>query len=149
MPFVRPARTFAQTLDEIAKRLARYGDVEAADEGTGIRRRDLSFVVTAPGYGMPLVATFEFRERYRRMAAGWLREAYVFEYRPLSPKSRRAHHEHGTWGIHQHCEPPGKSSDEHYQDVERLLEPTAEELAGLYDRGEQIRCLGLRRKLRR
>jgi hypothetical protein len=148
VPFVRQPGTFAQTLDEIAKRLANHGDVDAKDDGSATRRRRVSFLVAAPGYGAPTVAIFEYRERYRRMAEGWLREAYAFEYRPVTPRSRRAHHQHGTWGIHQHCEPPGEHSREHYEDVERLLELTLEEFGGMYERAELIRCVGLRRKRR-
>jgi len=143
MPFLRPAATFTQALEEITNQLAKYGSVDASDDG-GRRRRNVAFVVDVPGYGIRTVATLEYRERYKRSAQGWLRDRYVFEYRTPSPRSRRAHHEHVGWGIHQHCEPPGITSLEHYQDVERLLLATHEDFARLLDRGEPVRCLGLK-----
>jgi hypothetical protein len=147
VPFLRPAATFAQTFDEITKQLAKYGAVDASDD-EGTRQRNVTFVVDVPGYGVPSTATFEYQERYKRSVQGWLRDAYVFEYRIAAPRSRRAHHHHTSWGIHQHCEPPGTTSHEHYEDVERLLLPTHEDFSGLYDRAEPIRCLGLKRKRR-
>lgn len=145
MSFLRPAATFAQAFDEIIKQLAKYGEVDASDD-TGKRRRSISFLVKVPGYGLPTVVTLDYREKFKQNEQGWLRDSYVFEYRTSVPRSRRAHHQHIAWGIHQHCEPPGRASDEHYEDVERLLLPTHEDFSGLYDRGEPIRCLGLRRK---
>jgi hypothetical protein len=147
MPFLRPTTTLAQTLDEITKQLAKYGSVDASDD-EGTRQRNVAFVVDVPGYGVPTVATFEYRERFKRSAQGWLRDAYVFEYRTAAPRTRRAHHEHAPEGIHQHCEPPGRPSRAHYADVERLLLPTHEDFAGLYDRGGPIRCLGPKRRRR-
>jgi hypothetical protein len=144
MPFLRPAATFTQALDEIAKQLSKYGAVDASDDG-GTRQRSVAFVVDVPGYGAPTAAILEFRERYKRNAQGWLRDSYVFEYRTPAPRSRRAHHQHVGWGIHQHCEPPGVTSHEHYEDVERLLLPTHEDFSGLHQRGEPVRCLGLKR----
>ncbi|HUG06937.1 MAG TPA: hypothetical protein VMQ78_10360 [Candidatus Limnocylindria bacterium] len=125
--------------------MAKYGSVDASDDG-GKRQRNVAFVVDVPGYGFPTAATLEYRERYKRSAQGWLRDAYAFEYRTAEPPSRRAHHQHVGWGIHQHCEPIGKKSDEHFEDVERLLLPTHEDFSGFYDRAEPILCLGLKRK---
>jgi len=145
MPFLRTAATFTQAFDEITEQLAKYGSVDASDDG-GTRQRNMAFVVDVPGYGVPSAATLEYRERYKRSAQGWLRDSYVFEYRTAAPRSRQAHHQHVGWGIHQHCEPPDGTSQEHDEDVERLLLPTHEDFSGLYERGEPIRCLGLRRK---
>ena len=145
MPFLRPSATFTHAFDEISKQLAKYGSVDASDD-EGKRQRNVAFVVDVPGYGVPTAATLEYRERYMRSAQGWLRDAYVFEYRIAAPRSRRAHHQHVGWGSHQHCEPAGKTSDEHFEDVERLLLPTHEDFSGAYDRAEPILCLGLRRR---
>jgi len=147
MPLLRPAATFAQDFDEIIKRLAKYGEVYASDE-TGQARRSINFLVEVPGYGLPTAATLDYREEFKRSAQGWLRYAYIYEYRTAAPRSRRAHHQHGAWGIHQHCEPPDVISHEHYDDVERLLLPTHEDFAELIDRSEPVRCLGLRRMRR-
>jgi len=146
MPFLHAAATFTQTLDEITKQLAKYGDVEVSDD-EGKRRRNVGFRVDVPGYGLPTVLILDYRERYKRSAEGWLRDSYAFEYRTPAPRSRRAHHQHVGWGIHQHCEPPGTPSAEHYADVERLLLQTHEDFASLHDRAEPVRCLGLRRML--
>ncbi len=110
----------------------------------GKARVRLSFVVDAPGYGLPKEAELEFVEWYHRTAQGWLRERYVFEYRPVG--SRRAHHfgQPGLEAAHQHCEPPGQRSDAHYADYERLLRPAAEELGSLLASREPIDCRGLR-----
>lgn len=145
MPFLRRAGTFAQAFDEIIKQLAKYGEVDASDD-TGKRRRSVSFLVEVPGYGLPTAVTLDYREEFKRSAQGWLRDAYVFEYRTTAPRSRRAHHQHVGWGIHQHCEPPGRRSQEHYEDIERLLLPTHEDFSGLYERSEAVQCLGLKRK---
>lgn len=145
MPFLRTAATFTQAFDETIKQLAKYGDVAASDDG-GRRQRVVAFVVDVPGYGAPSAATLEYRERYQRRAEGWLRDGYAFEYRTAGPLSRRAHHQHVGWGIHQHCEPPGIPSSEHYEDVERLLFATHEDFAGLHERSEAVRCLGLKLK---
>ncbi len=143
MPFLQAAATFAEALDEITTQLGKYGEVEVSDD-EGKRQRNISFFVSVPGYGLPTAARLDYRERYKRSAQGWLRDAYAFEYRTSAPKSRRAHHQHVGWGIHQHCEPPGRVSSVHYADLERLLLPTHEEFAGLYERAEPVRCLGLR-----
>ncbi|MGH2490539.1 MAG: hypothetical protein ACRDF9_03440 [Candidatus Limnocylindria bacterium] len=145
MPFQQPTATFTQAFDEVTKQLAKYGSVDASDDG-GKRQRNVAFVVAVPGYGIPTVATLEYRERYKRSVQGWLRDSYIFEYRTASPRSRRAHHQHVGWGIHQHCEPPGVASHEHYEDVERLLLPTHEDFSALHERGEPVHCFGLRRK---
>jgi hypothetical protein len=143
VPFLQTAATFAQALDEITKQLGKYGEVEASDD-LGKRRRNIGFLVSVPGYGSPTAAVLDYRERYKRSAEGWVRDSYAFEYRTSSPRSRRAHHQHIGWGIHQHCEPPGSASSTHYADLERLLLPTHEDFAGLHDRAEGVRCLGLK-----
>lgn len=143
MPFLRTAATFTQAFDEVNKQLAKYGEVDASDD-EGRRQRIIAFVVSVPGYGAPTAATLEYRERYQRRAEGWLRDGYAFEYRTAAPRSRRAHHQHVGWGIHQHCEPPGIASEQHYEDVERLLFATHEGFIGLHDRGESVRCVGLK-----
>lgn len=144
MPFLRPAATFAQAFHEIIKQLRKYGEVDASDD-TGKRRRSISFLVTVPGYGLPTAVTLDYREEFKRSTQGWMRDSYVFEYRTSAPESRRAHHQHTAWGIHQHCEPLNVTSHEHYEDVERLLLPTHEDFAGLVDRARPVQCLGLKR----
>lgn len=144
MPLLRPAATFTQAFDETVKQLAKYGEVDASDD-TGKRRRSISFLVKVPGYGLPTAATLDYREEFKRSVQGWLRDSYVFEYRTSAPLSRRAHHQHIAWGIHQHCQPPGRASDEHYEDLERLLLPTHEDFAGLIERAQPVRCFGLKR----
>jgi hypothetical protein len=141
---MQAAATFAQALDEITEQLSKYGEVEVSDD-QGKRRRNIGFLVDVPGYGLPTSAMLDYRERYKRSAQGWLRDSYALEYRTSAPRSRRAHHQHVGWGIHQHCEPPGVTSSIHYADLERLLLPTHEDLAGLYERVEPVRCLGLKR----
>lgn len=101
MPFVLPISGLRQTIEGIEKQLAYYGDVRVMLRGATTARCAVSFEVAAPGYGADTVAEFMYRERYHRTAEGWLREAYLYEYRAFG--SRAAHHQHGGWGIHQHC----------------------------------------------
>lgn len=143
MPYLLPNSGFDQTLDEIEQLLSPFGDVSVQRDGTTDTR--ISFLVSAPGYGQPQEAVFEYREWYHLTSQGWLRVRYKFEYRPTD--SRKAYHNghQGHWGPHQHCEPRGRRSGNHYADYERLLQPTIEELGLLYARHEQIECIGLRR----
>jgi hypothetical protein len=142
VPYLLPLTGLAQQLDETEKLLSQLGTVGAElDEGPNMR---VSFKVDAPGYGLPTEAIFEFREWYQRTAQGWLRQRYAYEYRPGS--GRKAHHmgHPGLRRAHQHCEPPGASTGTHYEDHERLLEPTAEELGALHARRRPIDCRELR-----
>ncbi|MEP6694110.1 MAG: hypothetical protein ABJB39_05660 [Chloroflexota bacterium] len=140
---MQTAASFTQALDEITKQLGKYGEVEVSDD-EGRRRRNIGFLLKVPGYGLPTAALLDYRERYKRSAQGWLRDSYVFEYRTPAPRSRRAHHQHVGWGIHQHCEPPGIASTAHHADHERLLLSTHLDFIGLYERSEPVRCLGLK-----
>ena len=143
MPYLIPANGFDQSIDELAVMLSQYGDVHLARDGaTDVRVR---FTVEAPGYGEPLEATFEYCEWFHATAEGWLRRRYKFEYRPTG--SRKAyHHGHaGGWGAHQHCEPPGRTSGNHYADYERVLLQAVEEFGRLYASETPIVCFGLRR----
>lgn len=136
---------FRQRVDAIEKMLASVGEPETLDTGGSGTRRSISFTAVAPGYGLPREATFEYRERYRRITAGWLRETYVYEYRPASSPSRRAHHEHQPYGVHQHCREASRTEvSSHYEDRSRSLEETHEDFERLYLDREPIRCDGLR-----
>jgi len=137
---------FQQGFEEIEKRLARFGRVESKDEGGATARRHVSFLLSIPGYQDLTEAIIEYHERYRRSREGWIRDAYLFEYRPQRPRSRKAHHQHGAWGVHQHCEAPGRPSTEHYADHERLLDVTHDEFIRIHVSGDPVRCVGLRPK---
>lgn len=141
MPILVPASGFAQGLDEIESRLLPFGSITVTDDGDASRR--VRFLVDAPGFGLPTVAVFEFVEWFDRTAQGWLRVRYKFEYRPAA--SRKAHHHHGSWGFHQHCEPPGRASTDHYEDDERLIMQTVDAFTQLYASGQPIQCVGLRK----
>ena len=56
MPFVLTAAAFGQTVDEIGKRLAHYGDVEAADEPGVARERELTGTPAVGGECMRTVS---------------------------------------------------------------------------------------------
>jgi hypothetical protein len=136
---------FRQRVEAIEKMVASVGEPEALDTGGSGPRRSISFTVVAPGHGLPREATFEYRERYRRIAEGWLREAYLYEYRPASSPSRRAHHEHRPYGVHQHCRQAFRREvSSHYEDRLRSVEETHEDFERLYFDREPIRCDGLR-----
>lgn len=143
MPYVIPASGFEQSLDELAQMLSQYGDVHLQRDGsTDIR---VSFVVEAPGYGEQLEAVFEYCEWFHPTTQGWLRQRYRFEYRPNGSRKAYHHGHSGGWGTHQHCEPPGRRSGNHYADYERVLQQAAEEFGRLYARPTPISCFGLRR----
>lgn len=110
---------------------------------TATRAGAVRFLLEAPGFGQPTVAVFEFVEWFDKTAQGWLRVRYKFKYRPAA--SRKAHHQHASWGFHQHCEPPGRVSTDHYQDDERLIMQTVDAFTQLYASGQPIQCVGLRK----
>lgn len=140
-----PLGAFQQRLDGIEKSLSPLGEVELEDLSTAHGRRSIALRVDAPGYGLPTRAVFEYRERYRRIAQGWLRDLYAYEYRPQPPPSRRAHHDHEPHGIHQHCrEALRLEASSHYEDRPRLLEETHEAFERLYVDEIPIDCAGLR-----
>lgn len=135
---------FQRRFEEIEKMLASVGEAETRDSGADRASRSVSFTVNAPGYGLPREATFEYRERYRRTDEGWLREAYEYEYRPQPPPSRRAHHDHRPYGVHQHCHEASFSRPRsHYLDRARLLEEVHEAFEHLYAEGGPVQCAGL------
>lgn len=75
---------------------------------------------------------------------------YVYEYRPQPPPSRRAHHDHEPYGVHQHCrEALKREVHSHDADRMRLLEETHEAFERLYFDEAAIRCAGLQALRRR
>ena len=147
MSLLIPLSAFSQQCEEIAKQLRADGQVLATDTGSGKGVRRVSFSVDAPGYGAPTVARFEYRERFRRVREGWLRDEYTFEYLPQRSPGRRAHHLHRPWGIHQHCSPTGRRAG-HYRDVERTLQAAHEAFLDLYDSDAPMDCRNLIRLAR-
>jgi hypothetical protein len=139
-----PATAFAQRIDGIEKMLGGVGEVTTQDL-TRNGRRTISFRADAPGYGAASRAVFEYRERYRRIAPGWIRDRYVYEFRPEPQRVRRAYHDHPPRGVHQHCrDRSGPEAHSHYVDRERLLEEAHEEFIALFFGGVPIDCGGLR-----
>lgn len=125
--------------------VAALGELTAEELSTPRGPRALILRVHAPGYGSPTAAVFEYRERYRRTREGWLRDFYIYEYRPQPGPSRRAHHEHAPHGVHQHCREAARAErDPHYEDRPRLLEEIHETFERLYSEAQAIRCGGLR-----
>lgn len=96
----------------------------------------------APGHGLAVEAVFEYRERYRRIPQGWLRDGYMYEYR--RPPDRIAHHDHPPLGPHQHCRSTSPTNTGHYEDRIRLLEEIHEEYSRLHFAAAPIDCGGLR-----
>ncbi len=138
-----PFGHFRQRVDAIEKLLGPLGDV-AVEELAADGARTLKFVLMSPGHDLPTRAVFEYRERYERTGGGWLRDRYFYEYRPRPSPSRRAHHDHGPYGVHQHCREAGRAATApHYRDVTRLLEETHEEFAEQFLNAVEIDCTGL------
>lgn len=122
--------------------LAPLGDV-AFDEERRADIRRARFRVEAPGHGLSTIAVFEYRERYLRIARGWLRDGYGYEYR--RPLSRMAHHDHPPIRVHQHCRTAGRPEERSpYEDRVRLLEEAHDEFRSLHLLGSPIDCGGLR-----
>ncbi|HZQ48999.1 MAG TPA: hypothetical protein VFB69_01695 [Candidatus Dormibacteraeota bacterium] len=146
MPLVVPANGFAQQVEEFGKQLLYLSDhVEVADD-QGNLVRATSYLVELPAAD-GTIATFDYREEFTRTRVGWRRRRYAFELRLTEPTSRslhsrRAHHLHEPWAIHQHCK-TAASADEHYADVERLLQATHELFLKQWLSGAPIDCAGL------
>ncbi|HET7701494.1 MAG TPA: hypothetical protein VFM06_11585 [Candidatus Limnocylindria bacterium] len=146
MPLVVPATGFTQQVEEFAKQLLYLSeDVEVADDqGDPVRATSyLVELVTTTGN----TATFDYREEFMRTRAGWERRRYAFELRYTEPTSgslhsRRAHHLHEPWAVHQHCK-TAKSPADHYADVERLLQATHELFVRQWLSVTPIDCAGL------
>ena len=122
--------------------LAPLGDVTVEDLVRDDDRR-IRLRAQPPGHGLPSTTVFEYRERYRRVAGGWLRERYLYEYRPHRTRERRAHHDHPPLGLHQHCRSMSATETGHYADRMRLLEEVHEEFSLLYLTAAPIDCAGL------
>jgi hypothetical protein len=146
MPVFVPANGFTQQVEEFAKQLLYLSDqIEVADDH-GDPLRATSYLVELPAANGDL-ATFDYREEFTRTRIGWQRRRYAFELRFAKPDSRslhsrRAHHLHDPWAIHQHCETPA-SPDDHFGDVERLLQATHELFLKQWLSGAPIDCAGL------
>jgi hypothetical protein len=119
------------------------GEVTLEESHSAEVRRVL-FRTDAPGYGLPVEATLEYRERYRRIARGWQRERYFYEYRRPSD-GRIAYHDHPPLGLHQHChEHDASQRTRHFIDHPRTLEETHERFAEIHLHRVPIDCGGLR-----
>jgi hypothetical protein len=146
MHIVVPANGFAQQVEEFAKQLLYLSeDIEVADDH-GDPVRATSYVVRLPA-AEGNIATFDYREEFTRTRNGWQRRRYAFELRFAEPRtrflhSRMAHHLHEPWAIHRHCETP-TSADDHYADVERLLQATHELFLKQWLSAAPIDCAGL------
>jgi len=149
VPHFIPANGFAQQVAEFVKQLEFLTDdgVDADDdEGTSTRRT--SYLVVIPDAHTGTATTFDYREEFRKITGGWLRSRYTYELRVTQPRgtalhSRRAHHEHDPWGVHQHCQSPSSWDDAHYADVERLLQATHELFVRQFASSSAIDCSGL------
>jgi hypothetical protein len=146
MPLVVPATGFAQQVEEIAKQLLYLSDeVEVGDDhGDPIRATSYRVELMAADGN---TATFDYREEFARTRAGWQRRRYAFELRFTKPTSRslhsrKAHHLHEPWAVHQHCK-TAVSADAHYADVERLLQATHELFVKQWLSVTPIDCAGL------
>ena len=149
MPYFVPANGFRQQVDEFAKQLSYLADEGVkADDDEGSPTRAISYLVEIPDARTGIRTTFDYREEFQRVAGGWLRSRYFYELR-ISPTrnesthSRKAHHLHDVWGIHQHCRASTSADDVHYADVERLLQPTHELFVHQFASSSPIECSGL------
>ncbi len=147
MPVLVPASGFRQQVEEFAKQLSYLTEaVEVADdERTPVRAT--SYLARVPDARSGMTTTFDYREEFRRTSGGWLRSRYWYELRLSESESaalhsRRAHHQHEFWDIHQHCETPAVP-DDHYADVERLLQATHELFVKQYAASAPMDCAGL------
>lgn len=147
MPVLVPLAGFSQQVEEFAKQLAHLAEVVEVGDDRGDPVRAISFFTETLDPADATTTTFDYREEFRRTRQGWLRLGYWYELRrsrprPTAFRGRRGHHQHAPWNIHQHCETP-TSPDDHYADVERLLQATHELFVQHYASGSSINCAGL------
>lgn len=149
MPHFVPASGFAQQVEEFVKQLSYLTDEEVvADDDGASPTRQTSYVVAIPDDRTGVATTLDYREEFKKIAGGWLRSRYSYELRVSQPRSadlhsRKAHHQHDPWGIHQHCQTPSLHDDAHYTDVERLLQATHELFVRQFASSSPITCSGL------
>lgn len=117
--------------------------MDLLDRGKREARRLIVFRISAPGYGLPTDATFEYRELHERRGEEWLPVRYAYEYRPLPKPSRRAYHLHDPVGEHQHCVPPGGTGDGHFRAYRVSLLEAHGEFTSAYASRRPISCEGL------
>ncbi len=119
------------------------GEVSYQSTGrTGIR--EIRVVGTAPGYGLPPAATFDYREAYRAArGTGWDLVLYSYEYRTIDG-GRRAYHLHDQ-RFHAHCvDPRDPERDHHYRSPEIDLFEAHDEFRHSYVSGMTVSCDDLR-----
>ncbi len=144
-----PVSGFSQQVEEFKKQLSFLADqgVEVNDD-EGTPTRSTSYYVEIPDPKTGIMTTFDYREEFQRVDHGWLRSRYFYELRFSAPNtaeqhSRRAHHEHAPWAVHQHCQTPTRPDDHHYADVERLLQATHETFVRQFLSASAVDCSGL------
>ncbi len=149
MPLFVPASGFTQQVEEFAKQLNALVDrgIEVNDDKAS-PTRSTSYYVEIPDARTGVTATFDYREEFRKVERGWLRSRYIYELRFSLPNrdvqhSRRAHHEHDPWVIHQHCQTPSCPENVHYADVERLLQATHDVFVRQFMSAATVDCSGL------
>lgn len=134
---------FTQRLKTLIEILEADGDlVDVAD----IPRRATRYMrleVSAPGYGLPPIATFEYEEWYTLSRSGWSLTDYQYEIRfDRRPFGRKAYHWHG--GVHHfHCAEDEGTAADHFRGYEiDLLRDARPDLLRVYAVGS-IDCSGL------
>ena len=146
MPHLVAASGFTQQVEEFTKQLHALSEIVEVADDQGEPIRAVSFLVELPSaYGK--IMAFDYREEFKHIRGGWLRSRYAFELRSSDREtrvlhSRKAHHQHAPWDIHQHCETP-TAHDDHFADIERLLQATHELFVKQFASGAPIDCAGL------
>ena len=116
----------------------------SVDDAASRSMRKLRIEVASPGYDLPMQATFEYEEWYRRAPRGWSLTDYQYEVR-LHPtgSARKAFHWYED-SHHVHCaDPRSERSSDHYRGYEvDLLRDARPDLLRIVAAG-LVDCSGL------
>lgn len=122
-----------------------HGDVEIIDVAAPTTRY-IRLRASAPGYGLPHAATYDYEEWYRRWRREWVLTAFQYELRfQPAPRGRFGYHWHD--GVHHvHCDEGQPSGPgDHYLGYAVDLVPHAHpSLSRMFASG-RIDCTGLLR----
>jgi len=139
---------FAQRLKTLVEILEADGELVDAADIARAATRYVRFEVSAPGYELPGIATFEYEEWYARSRTGWSLSDYQYEIRfDRSPFGRKAYHWHD--GLHHlHCTGQQGTTDDHFRAYEMdLLRDARPDLLRVYAVGS-VDCSGLHARIR-
>lgn len=139
---------FAQRFKTLGEILEADGELVDAADIARAATRYVRLEVSAPGYELPPIATFEYEELYARSRTGWSLSHYQYEIRfDRRAFGRKAYHWHD--GLHHlHCTEHQGTTDDHFRGYEMdLLRDARPDLLRVYAVGS-VDCSGLHALIR-